>query len=176
VTHIDEAPHRMRWWDRQGLRGGLLAGIGFALVELLLMGIQHGPAADARLLRRIAATWIGPAALDADYPFGTVVVVGTIIHGGLSALFGLGFTWLTSTALAARLLRSRGTFLAAAALYGLVLWPFNVYLVAPFVGWEWFARETEPAVQAVSHLCYGLILGLYLERRAASRLVERAAL
>jgi hypothetical protein len=159
------APRGMRWWDRQGLRGGLLAGIGFALVELVAMGIQEGQVEVARFLRRVAAMWIGPAALAPDYPFGIVAVVGTIMHLGFSALFGLIFAWLTESH-ALRLVRSRGALLAAAAIYGLVLWPLNVYLIAPFVGWEWFAQETEPAVLAAAHLCYGVLLGLYLDRNA----------
>ncbi len=131
----------IRWWDQQGLRGGLLGGIGFALVELLLMGTQEGRVAVARLLRRIAAMWIGPEALDPSFSFATVAVIGTAMHLGLSALFGLLFTWMTDSRAAKSLFsRSRASLVVAATLYGLVLWPLNVYLIAPFVGWEWFAR------------------------------------
>lgn len=165
---------RVRWWDRQGLRGGLLAGIGFALIELLLMGALDGQVEVARFLRRIAAMWIGPAALAPDYPFGIVAAVGSVMHLGLSAIFGLIFTWLTES-IVPRLARSPGALLAAATAYGLLLWPVNVYLVAPFVGWEWFAHETAPVVQAAAHLGYGMVLGLYLYRRA-SRLIARTRL
>jgi hypothetical protein len=144
----------------------LLAGIGFALVELVVMGVQEGQLAVARFLRRIAAMWIGPQALASDFPFAAVAVVGTIMHLGLSALFGLIFTWLTESRLPV-LARSRAALLAAAVTYGLLLWPLNVYLIAPFVGWEWFASETEPLVQAAAHLCYGALLGLYLGHRLA---------
>jgi hypothetical protein len=159
------APGGVRWWDRQGLRGGLLAGIVFALIELLLMGALDGQVEVARFLRRVAAMWIGPAALAPDYPFAAVAVVGTIMHLGLSALFGLIFTWLTES-IVPRLIRSPGVLLAAATVYGVLLWPLNVYLIAPFVGWEWFADETAPVVQAAAHLGYGVVLGLYLYRRA----------
>jgi hypothetical protein len=37
------------------------------------------------------------------------------------------------------------------------------------VGWEWFAQETEPVIQAAAHLCYGLLLGLYLNHRLEPR-------
>jgi hypothetical protein len=158
----------VRWWDRQGLRGGLLAGIGFALVELLLMDVQEGHLAVARLLRRIAAMWIGPAALDPEYSFGAVAVVGTIMHFGLSAIFGFIFAWMTES-LFQRLILPRGLLVALAAAYGLLLWPINIYLIAPFVGWEWFATETEPVVQFIAHLCYGVLLGLYLDWRLAAR-------
>ena len=162
------APRGIRWWDRQGLRGGLLAAIGFALVELLAMGIQEGQVEVARFLRRIAAMWVGPAALSADFSFAAVVAVGSVMHLGLSALFGLIFTWLTESHLL-RLVHSRGALLATATIYGVLLWPLNVYLIAPFVGWEWFAQETEPVVQAAAHLCYGVVLGLYLDSHAAGR-------
>ena len=165
------APRGIRWWDRQGLRGGVLAGIGFAVVELVMMDLRGGHLVVARFLRRIAATWIGPQALAPDFPFTTVAVVGTIIHFGLAALLGLIFTWMTESRVHA-LARSRVQLLLAATGYGLLLWPLNVYLIAPFVGWEWFVRETEPTVQAAAHLCYGLLLGLYLDRRVGPRLVR----
>lgn len=130
------------------------------------MGMQEGQVEVARLLRRIAAMWIGPAALAPDYPFAIVAIVGTVMHFGLAAIFGLIFTWLTES-VAPRLVRSRGALLAAATIYGVLLWPLNVYLIAPFVGWAWFATETNPVVQAAAHLCYGVVLGLYLDYRAA---------
>jgi MFS family permease len=83
--------------------------------------------------------WIGPQALAPDFPFAAVAVVGTIMHFGLSALFGLIFTWLTESRLR-ELGRLRAVLVLAATGYGLLLWPLNVYLIAPFVGWEWFAQ------------------------------------
>jgi hypothetical protein len=162
------APSGVRWWDRQGLRGGVLAGIGFAFVELVMMDLQGSHLVVARFLRRIAAMWIGPQALAPDFPFTTVAVVGMLIHFGLSALFGLIFTWLTESHVH-ELARSRAMLVLAATGYGLLLWPLNLYLIAPFVGWEWFVQETEPAVQAAAHLCYGLLLGLYLDHRLGPR-------
>jgi hypothetical protein len=159
----------IRWWDRQGLRGGLVAGIGFVLIEIVVMGAREGQVAVARLLRRIAAMWIGPEALDPSFPFAVVAVIGTVMHLGLSALFGLIFTWLTESRTPV-FGRSRGLLIVTAAVYGLLLWPLNVYVIAPFVGWEWFARETEPLVQAAAHLWYGAALGLYLDRRLRSRM------
>jgi hypothetical protein len=161
-------PEGIRWWDRQGLRGGVLAGIGFAMVELVLMDLQGGHLVVARFLRRIAATWLGPQVMEPAFPFTIVAVVGTLIHFGLSALFGLIFTWMTESRLPA-LERSRAILILAATAYGLLLWPLNVYLIAPFVGWDWFARETEPLVQAAAHLCYGLLLGLSLNHRLGLR-------
>ena len=119
------APGSIRWWDRQGLRGGLFAGIVFALIELLLMGALDGQVEVARFLRRVAAMWIGPAALAPDYPFGIVAVVGSVMHLGLSAIFGLIFTWLTES-IVPRLVRSPGILLAMATVYGVLLWPLNV--------------------------------------------------
>ena len=168
AVHDPAAPSGVRWWDRQGLRGGVLAGIGFAFVELVMMDLQGGHLVVARFLRRIAAMWIGPQALAPDFPFTVVAVVGMLIHFGLSALFGLLFTWLTESRVQ-ELARSRVILLVATTVYGLLLWPLNVYVIAPFIGWEWFAQETTPAVQAAAHLCYGFLLGLYLDHRLASR-------
>ena len=113
--------------------------------------------------------WIGPQAVAPDFPFTAVAVVGAMLHFGLSALFGMIFTWITETeSWLPELERSRALLVLAAIGYGLLLWLLNLYLIAPFVGWEWFARETEPLVQAAAHLCYGGLLGLYLGRRLGS--------
>jgi hypothetical protein len=32
----------IRWWDRQGRRGGLVAGVGLALIEILVNGAALG--------------------------------------------------------------------------------------------------------------------------------------
>jgi hypothetical protein len=146
----------------------VLAGIGFAFVELVMMDLQGGHLVVARFLRRVAAMWIGPQALAPDFPFTGVAVVGMLIHFGLSALFGLIFTWLTESRIH-ELASTRAMLVLAAMGYGLLLWPLNVYLIAPFVGWEWFGQETEPIVQAAAHLCYGLLLGLYLDYRLGLR-------
>jgi hypothetical protein len=136
-----------------------------------MIDLQGGHLVVARFLRRIAAMWIGPQALGPDFPFTAVALVGMFIHFGLSALFGLIFTWLTESRVH-ELARSRAVLVLAATGYGLLLWPLNVYLIAPFVGWEWFAQETEPAVQAAAHICYGLLLGLYLNHRLGPRRVQ----
>lgn len=95
----------------------------------------------------------------------------------MSALFGLIFTWLPESHPPV-FGRSRGLPIVTAAVCGLLLWPLNAhvygygygygYVIAPFVGWEWFACETEPLVQAAAHLSYGAVPGLYLERRLRS--------
>jgi hypothetical protein len=150
-----------------------MAGIGFAVVELVIMDLQGGHLVVARFLRRIAAMRIGPQALAPDFPFTAVALVGTVLHFGLSALFGLLFAWLTESRVD-ELARSRAILVLATKVYGLLLWPINVYLIAPFVGWAWFAQETAPAVQAAAHLCYGVLLGLSLDHRLRSRPVRAA--
>lgn len=158
------ARRRVRWWDRQGLRGGLVAGIGAAAVEISLLRMHDGAGAVARLLRRITAMWAGSEVLDPAYPFAQVAVVGAVLHLGLSAVFGLVFTWW-SESVAPGLVRSRVALIGAATLYGLLLWPLNAYVVAPLFGWDWFARAADPASLAAAHLAYGVLLGLYLDRR-----------
>lgn len=51
----DPTRRGVRWWDKQGLRGGFLAGIGAAVVEVAVLRVHDGGGAGERLIRRIVA-------------------------------------------------------------------------------------------------------------------------
>lgn len=154
VIRLD--PHSgMRGWALTGVVMGLLAGMAFILFELIMAAII-GPSA-VMVLRAISAIVLGPGALEPSVNVGAAVVIGLIVHFVLSAVFGLIFSmvvWAVPS-----LISSDGVLLGAAAIYGLVLWIVNFYVIAPRA-FPWFT-EANPVVQFFAHiLFYGGVLGL----------------
>lgn len=153
--------------SKEGVVFGLIAGIFLLLAETagaLLMG------EEAILpLRYVASVVLGPPAL-ASVEAGTILLYGGVTHAVLSSAFGLlyGFVngWFkapTRTNLASQA--------ALGALFGAVLWGFNIQLVARLY-YPWFL-EMRQFIEMVLHaLCFGLPLAtLYA---AAERRLEPA--
>jgi hypothetical protein len=87
-----------------------------------------------------------------------MLLVGGLVHVALSASFGA----LYSVFLSYRARETQTGFAREAGmgmLYGLVLWAFNFYIVAPAL-FPWFL-QAPPLTQALLHAtCYGLPLGM----------------
>ncbi len=150
-------------WLPVGLMMGVVAGIVFIIFETVTAGIT-GPS-PAMPLRMISAIVLGAGALQPSINVAAAAVVGLIVHFILSAIFGLIFgvvVWIVGP-----LTRSRGTLIAAATVYGFLLWIINFYVVAP-QAFPWFA-EANPVVQFVAHtFFFGAPLGLLLATRSSS--------
>ena len=152
-------------WVRQGLIGGLIAGLIFAMFEMVVAALINGASAFFMPLRMIGAMVLGAEALDPGYSLITAGPAGVLVHVVLSALFGAVFGAVVAAVPAVA--RSTGALVAAAGLYGLLLWLVNFYVVAPAAGWDWFPNGTDEAVQVVAHVvCFGALLGFYLDREA----------
>ena len=153
------AHQNLGWWIKHGALGGLIAGVIFALFEMLMAALLQeaffGP------LRMIGATVLGQQALQPGYPLAGAAIVGLLVHMILSVAYGVVFALLL--AYAPTLARTRLVVGTAAGLYGLLLWLVNFYVVAPLAGWTWFPNRTNPIVQVVAHaVFFGTALGLYL--------------
>ncbi len=150
------------WWLKQGAIGGVIAGVAFAMFEMLATALLNGAAAFFMPLRMIGAIALGPGALQPGYSLLTAGLVGMVIHMMLALVFGIVFALLVAYVPA--LANSPMALLAAASAYGLLLWLVNFYLIAPVVGWTWFAMAN-PVVQFIAHtFFYGTVLGIYLDR------------
>jgi hypothetical protein len=150
------------------MRGGIVAGVVFVLFEMLAVTLTPGVTDVFRPFRIRSAIVFGPEVIDSTTPAGASIVTGSLIHLGLSSLFGscLG----TFLAKRGRLTRSLRGLILAEVLYGLVLWLVNIYTVAPAMGWTWFLEETDPVVQALGHtLFFGVPLALFLYWASAPR-------
>ena len=143
--------------------GGLIAGLIFAMFEMVVAALINGASAFFMPLRMIGAMVLGAEALDPGYSLITAGPAGVLVHVVLSALFGAVFG--AAVAAVPSVARSTGALVAAAGLYGLLLWLVNFYVVAPVAGWDWFPNGTDEAVQFVAHVvCFGALLGFYLDR------------
>ncbi len=155
-------------WAKQGMVGGIVAGITFAMFEMVMAALMDGSAAFFMPLRMIGAMVLGREALDPGYALATAALAGVIVHMVMSGIVGMAFGVIASVAPA--LARSRGMLIVAASVFGLLLWLVNFYVVAPAAGWDWFPDGTNESVQFLAHtIFFGTVLGLLLDRARASR-------
>ncbi len=155
-------------WVKHGIIGGILAGIAFAMFEMVMAVVQMGADAFFMPLRMIGGMALGPQALDPGTSLVTAGGAGLVVHMMLSAMYGAG---VAGVAWAVPTLRSSTVSLVVwASLAGFVLWIVNFYVIAPVAGWRWFPDGTDPVVQFVAHtFLYGSLLGLYLDRTVRAR-------
>jgi uncharacterized membrane protein YagU involved in acid resistance len=155
-------------WSKHGALGGLIAGIAFALFEMIITAILMGGDAFFMPLRMIGAIVLGQQALMPEYDLATAAVVGLVVHMMLSIIFGIVFAVVA--ALVPALAQSTGALLVSASAYGFLIWLVNFYLIARIAGWNWFPDETNVAVQFVAHtFLFGTVLGWVLDRAVAPR-------
>ena len=141
------------------LGAGVLAGLLFALFEMMAAALMQGSNALFMPLRMIGAIVLGPAALEPTYALGVAAVTGVLVHIVLSVALAFVFAAMVPPAW------NRGSLAFAGIAFGLFLWIMNFYVIAPFAGWSWFPERTNPVVQLVAHtFFYGCPLGWLLAR------------
>lgn len=153
------------WILKHGVIGGVIAGIVFAMAEMIFAGLMQGkPFMPLHMIASIPLqqepTQIGQA---------TAITVGMIAHFIYSMLLGVIIAYLVAHIGALR--NSPNTTVMVTTILGFLSWPINFYLIAPIINVPWFATQTQPVPQATWHALFGLVLGLYLasKLRQASR-------
>lgn len=148
---------RTRAWARDGARLGVLAGVAFAAALVLASAVSGDP--PLLPFRWFASVIWGRNAL-VMLPW-VALVLGALVHLGLSALFGAFYAGAMTRFFGARTMRSRSRQAVLGSAYGLLLWAVNFQLLARLL-YPWLL-ETPPLVLAVLHaIGYGLPLGLAL--------------
>jgi hypothetical protein len=138
----------------EGIAAGLIAGVIFAVVEIAGAVMMGNPALMP--VRMFASVVLGQGAMEG--PLGTPLVVGTIAHLGLSAVFGIIYG-LFSGRLSGATKTSFGRQAGIGILFGLALWFVNFQIIARVL-YPWFLGAPQ-FVQAVMHgLAFGLPLAL----------------
>jgi len=161
-------------WIKYGALGGLIAGIVFAMFEMIMAAIMNGGDAFFMPLRMIGAMVLGQDALVPTYDLLTAAVVGLVVHMMLSIIFGIVFGVVV--ALVPTLAESTGALIVSASAYGFLIWLANFYIIARIAGWNWFPDQTNVAVQFVAHtFLFGTVLGWVLERAVAPRRSQSVA-
>jgi hypothetical protein len=147
--------------DIPGL-GGSLAGVGGGLVMIVVAALLTTALGEDvwREPREIAQPLFGSAAAAGAAP----IVVGTLLHFLLSALFGAIFSIISRRLL--RLPSDYGVPVVAGLIYGLMLWVLAYFVVLPILNPA--LLDTYAPSFIIQHLVYGVVTGLiYAQLRPA---------
>lgn len=154
-THLPVTQAEIPWALRQGAIGGVLAGVVFAMFEMIVSAVMMGGDAFFMPLRMIGAILLGPGALDPTYSLWGAGLAGIIVHVVLAMIYGGIFALVFGG------LRSANIDIGVGAAYGFALWLINFYLIAP-MAFPWFT-EANPVVQVIAHtFFFGAVLGWYV--------------
>ncbi|MBI3979637.1 MAG: hypothetical protein HY331_15765 [Chloroflexi bacterium] len=142
----------------QGAIGGVVAGIVFAIFEMVAMALMGAPVQAP--LRMIGAIPLGADSLSPAYPAETAIVVGAVTHLILSAIFGVVFALIVAAL--PQLAASAATLVVAASIYGFLLWIVNFQIIGRLL-FPWFLMADQLIAGFIAHtFFYGSVLGAYL--------------
>ena len=162
TTRVGARP-ATRSWVIAGLVGGIIAGIVFAMFEMIVAAIM-GDGFFAPLMM-IGAIVLGQGALPMPEPtigLSTIVPVGITVHMVLSIIYGAVFAAAASSV--GFLRNNRWALIGVATVFGIALWIVNFYVVAPIL-FPWFGMAN-PVVQFLAHtFFFGTALGLVVAAR-----------
>lgn len=152
-------------WVRAGLIGGVIAGIVFAMFEMIMAVVLNGGDAFFMPLRMIGAIGVGKSALDPSTSLLTAGGAGLVIHMVLSMMYGVVVAGVIAKV--GSLAQSTVSVVLVASVAGFALWVVNFFILAGAFGWNWFPDGQNVAVQVVAHtVMFGTVLGLLLSRLA----------
>jgi uncharacterized membrane protein YagU involved in acid resistance len=154
-THVPVIRAEVPWALTQGAIGGIVAGLVFAMFEMIVAAATMGPEAFFMPLRMIGAIVLGSAVLEPAYSLIGAGLAGLAVHMVIAVIYGAAFALIFGG------LRSAVADIGMGAVYGLALWLLNFYVIAP-MAFPWFA-EADPLVQFIAHtVFFGAVLGWYL--------------
>ena len=140
---------------KEGLGFGLIAGIIFAIAEML--GAMVMGMAPSMPLQMFASVVLGQEAMAETAGAGTYAV-GIVTHLVLSAVFGVIYGLVNSN-LSTHTQTSWGRQLGIGLLFGAILWAVNFHIIARLF-FPWFL-EARQFLQLLMHaLFFGVPLGL----------------
>ncbi len=154
----------------EGVGWGLLAGLLFAIVEMI--GAAAMGASALSPWRAFASTVLGQRALEQTPP-GTTFIVGVVAHFVLSAIYGLVYAF-ANRLVSDETRRSYGREAALGLLFGIALYVVNFQVIARLV-YPWF-RNAPQLWQFILHtVFFGLPLALFITASERSFALPRAA-
>ena len=152
------------WRVLTGAGFGVLASLPMGLVAMFLALIQQGDFFQP--LKAIAATFLGPSAVQPGFPV-VPVMVGLLFHMFNGAWLGALFGALTPN------LGLTGSIIAG-ILYGLVIGFGALWVVLPALDPVLVkAWSDQISLWAILHVIFGFVLGLYPLARRSTRDTER---
>ena len=146
------------WWVGHGAVAGVLAGMLFIMFQMMVAGFQTAGEGFFLPLRTAGTLFLGPEALEPDFPLAQALGLGFVAHLLLCALGGMGLGLLAAIGLAGWGLGLIGV----GALYGLLLWLLAGMGIAP-TGWTQLLQLSDPLVQVFAYVVlFGIAVGSYL--------------
>ncbi|HEV2124138.1 MAG TPA: hypothetical protein VGW38_15350, partial [Chloroflexota bacterium] len=141
------------WAIRHGVVGGLIAGVIFAMTEMIYAWITAG-------------NFWGPMKMIAGIPLQTPppqidlvmgIIVGMMTHMVMSVMFGVIAAYIVAAMPSLR--HSAMATVIFTSLFGLTLWLMNFYVIAPMLNAPWFASQANPLWQGfIAHtFFYGTV-------------------
>jgi len=124
---IEQKPANHLFWN--GVVGGIIAGIIFAMAEMILNVLMGKPFFGP--LKLISSIVLGQQALAPTYPLVSAAIIGLIVHMIMSMIFGLIFIYLLAAV--KQIQASTGRLLVYGSLFGLALWVVNFLILAPML-------------------------------------------
>ncbi len=145
------------WAVKHGVIGGIIAGIIFAIAEMIGGSVIDG-SPFFMPLKAFASIPIGKE--PPKIAWATAVPVGVISHMALSIIYGVIFALIIAYLPMLRV--SPVLIVVAAAVYGFLLWLINFFALPSAISRPWF-KMAPKGEQFVYHtIFYGAVLGLYL--------------
>ncbi|MBW3628120.1 MAG: hypothetical protein KY464_02370 [Gemmatimonadetes bacterium] len=160
ITVAREAHTRAIDWSA-AVWAGVVAGIVFVMMEMLLMPMFGFAPSMWAPPRMMAATGMGKGVLPPPATFDLLVVmVAMVIHFTTSILFAI------AVALVIRRMTT-GAAIAVGVIGALLLYGFVFYIMAAGP-WPWFAMARN-WVSILAHVVFGAIVGWWYRARATPR-------
>jgi hypothetical protein len=144
------------WAIKHGLIGGFIAGIIFAMGEMIEAWVVKGnPILPMHMIAGIPLQQ-EPMKIDPT----TAIIVGMIAHMLYSMVVGVIVAFIIAAVPALR--TSAVVTVVFTIVLGFLAWPLNFFIIAPLINAPWMPRDTNPVMQAIWDALFGLVLGLYL--------------
>lgn len=140
---------------KEGIGLGLIAGVIFAVMEVVAAVMMGNPALMP--FRMFASTVLGSAALETAGA-GTAFLVGAIAHLILSGIFGLIYGAVNAQ-FGADTRASWGQQAGIGVAFGALLWLVNFQIIARVL-YPWFLEAPQFAQMMLHALFFGLPLGV----------------
>jgi hypothetical protein len=147
---LDRAPLGRRIELRAAVLAGLVAGAGFAALDVLLnVMLFRGPVADQ--VRMTAAILLGEGVLSPGTAFDLPILLTALgVHFALSVVFAIVLAWII-------LRLTAGPAEVVGLAFGLLLYGVNFFILVEF--FPWF-REQRGWVPMLTHVAFGGIAAL----------------
>ncbi len=149
---------------KNGIVGGLVAGVVFMILEMLLVPLVGGGSAFGPP-RMIAAIVMGEGVLPPPATFdASIFLVAMLVHFGLSMVLGIIFAVIF-----ARRALSETAFIGIGAAFGLAVYFVHFYGLTAIFPWFEMARNW---ISIFAHIVFGAVLGWWVARHRAVAIVH----